>query len=73
MFRIGLYYFSSPNHPSRTIEKAFTSPPAAKQQTAPQIQTKAQTKIYSELGNQREQQQQQQQQQRYHQRFSILY
>ncbi|XP_050303232.1 atrophin-1 isoform X2 [Anthonomus grandis grandis] len=55
-------FLSSPNPPARPLEKSFTSPPA-KQQSAPQIQTKAQTKIYSELGSQREQQQQQQQQQ----------
>ncbi|XP_060530425.1 uncharacterized protein LOC132704443 [Cylas formicarius] len=52
-------FISSPNPPSRTIEKSFTSPPS-KPQSTPQIQTKAQTKIYSELGSQREQQQQQQ-------------
>ncbi|XP_066246946.1 nuclear receptor coactivator 6-like isoform X1 [Euwallacea similis] len=48
-------FLSSPNPPARAIEKSFTSPPT-KQQSAPQIQTKAQTKIYSELSNQREQQ-----------------
>ncbi|CAG9767032.1 unnamed protein product [Ceutorhynchus assimilis] len=51
-------FLSSANPPSRNIEKSFTSPPTNKQQSAPQIQTKAQTKIYSELANQREQQQQ---------------